>query len=338
MSIYLTGVTFKNAKVRPLDDAAVFASVVTDGIANGCELSIAGATLNLGAGNIIACGRNIKVPAAQAIAVTGASSGYARLVLTIDLSASEDQQIKLDMEYASLNVGQADTDSWYNIESVYASDDVSVGLRKDSTVVFAGNKNYDVHLCQSWKDIIEIGIGDSHIVGLKADGTVVAVGDEGYEENSRCAVSLWTDVVSIAAGSYHTVGLKADGTVLATGENDEGQCNVGTWKNVVAIAAGYNNTVGVLADGTLVATGNNEYGQCNVQGVRMFYSLESFKEDEKKAIEETEKKREEQIAVLNTEKNTLQTELANLKGLFTGKRRKEIEARLAQIESELNKL
>ncbi|WP_316637066.1 TIR domain-containing protein [uncultured Ruminococcus sp.] len=245
---------------------------------------------------------------------------------------------KLDMEYASLNVGQADTDSWYNIESVYASDDVSVGLRKDSTVVFAGNKNYDVHLCQSWKDIIEIGIGDSHIVGLKADGTVVAVGDEGYEENSRCAVSLWTDVVSIAAGSYHTVGLKADGTVLATGENDEGQCNVGTWKNVVAIAAGYNNTVGVLADGTLVATGNNEYGQCNVQGVRMFYSLESFKEDEKKAIEETEKKREEQIAVLNTEKNTLQTELANLKGLFTGKRRKEIEARLAQIESELNKL
>ena len=105
MSIYLTGVTFKNAKVRPLVDAAVFAFVVTDGIANGCELSIAGATLNLGAGNIIACGRNIKVPAAQAIAVTGASSGYARLVLTIDLSASEDQQIKLDMEYAASESG-----------------------------------------------------------------------------------------------------------------------------------------------------------------------------------------------------------------------------------------
>lgn len=105
MSIYLTGVTFKNAKVRPLDDAAVFASVVTDGIANGCELSIAGATLNLGAGNIIACGRNLKVPAAQAIAVTGASSGYARLVLTIDLSASENQQIKLDLEYAASESG-----------------------------------------------------------------------------------------------------------------------------------------------------------------------------------------------------------------------------------------
>lgn len=105
MSIYLTGVTFKDAKIRAIDDAAVFASVVSDGIARGCELTYSGATLNLGAGNIIACGRNIKVPAAQAIAVTGASSGYARLVLTIDLSASEGQQIKLDMEYAASESG-----------------------------------------------------------------------------------------------------------------------------------------------------------------------------------------------------------------------------------------
>jgi hypothetical protein len=34
----------------------------------------------------------------------------------------------------------------------------------------------------------------------------------------------------------------------------------------------------------------------------------------------------------------LQDELASLKGLFSGKRRKEIEARLVEIEKELEKL
>ena len=41
---------------------------------------------------------------------------------------------------------------------------------------------------------------------------------------------------------------------------------------------------------------------------------------------------------LECERTTLRTELANLKGLFTGKRRREIEARLAELEAELKKL
>lgn len=43
-------------------------------------------------------------------------------------------------------------------------------------------------------------------------------------------------------------------------------------------------------------------------------------------------------AELNEEITKLQTELANLRGLFAGKRRREIEGRLAQIEAELQKL
>jgi hypothetical protein len=39
-------------------------------------------------------------------------------------------------------------------------------------------------------------------------------------------------------------------------------------------------------------------------------------------------------SALESEKSALTTELSNLKGLFTGKRRKEIEARLAEIETE----
>lgn len=48
--------------------------------------------------------------------------------------------------------------------------------------------------------------------------------------------------------------------------------------------------------------------------------------------EQAEKKRD----VLEVEQATLQMELANLKGLFTGRRRREIEARLVEINIELN--
>ena len=54
-----------------------------------------------------------------------------------------------------------------------------------------------------------------------------------------------------------------------------------------------------------------------------------------KAAEET---RQKKIASLNSEKVSLDTEFANLRGLFTGKRRREIEARLTEINTELAEL
>jgi len=51
------------------------------------------------------------------------------------------------------------------------------------------------------------------------------------------------------------------------------------------------------------------------------------------------KNRREQLRKdMENEKNTLTSELANLKGLFTGKRRKEIETKLTEIEAELKGL
>ena len=88
--------------------------------------------------------------------------------------------------------------------------------------------------------------------------------------------------------------------------------------------------VGLKSNNTVVAVGNNDEGQCNISNWKLLRTKE-----EKKAEEEA---RQQRIATLNTEKANLQTELANLKGLFSGKRRKEIEARLAQIENELKGL
>ena len=66
----------------------------------------------------------------------------------------------------------------------------------------------------------------------------------------------------------------------------------------------------------------------------------SAKEAERKRAAEAAAQRAQERAAkkisLETERRMLQTELSNLKGLFSGKRRKQIEARISEINSELS--
>ena len=66
----------------------------------------------------------------------------------------------------------------------------------------------------------------------------------------------------------------------------------------------------------------------------------SAKEAERKRAAEVTEQREQERAAkkisLETEKRMLQTELSNLKGLFSRKRRKQIEDRISKINSELS--
>lgn len=105
MSIYLSGSTFAEQHVTPADDGAAFASALSDGILTGCAITSVGSTLKVAAGKILACGRVARVAAAQNIPVTGATSGYARLVLTVDLSKTATsttfEQVALDVETAN---------------------------------------------------------------------------------------------------------------------------------------------------------------------------------------------------------------------------------------------
>ena len=86
MSEFFTGVTFPQQKVTPSDDAVIRKTVLTDCILSGCALSYVGSTLTMGAGMILGCGRQFRHTSVQNWAVTGATSGYARLVLTLEMS------------------------------------------------------------------------------------------------------------------------------------------------------------------------------------------------------------------------------------------------------------
>ena len=105
MSDTFRGITFPYQKVAPADDAAVRRALLRDGILAGCDLSYSGFTLKMQPGYALACGRQFRHDAVEKWRMDGATSGYARLLLTIDMTeaSTEDtfEQIQTTVEYAS---------------------------------------------------------------------------------------------------------------------------------------------------------------------------------------------------------------------------------------------
>ena len=184
------------------------------------------------------------------------------------LSCSDERTVGLKTDGTVVAVGYegngwGNVSDWTNIAAISAGRVHTVGLKADGTVVIVRYVINGGGDVSDWADIVAISTGDNHTVGLKADGTVVAVGDNAAEQYE---VSNWTGIVAISAGRAHTVGLKADGTVVAVGYNGFGQCNVRGWTDIVAISAGDDHTVGLKTDGTVVAVGDDIFGQCDVSG------------------------------------------------------------------------
>ena len=252
------------------------------------------------------------------------------------------------VEAGSGKLSEHDVSKLTNIVAVAVGSGFTMGLKADGSVIEVGK-----YICfvSEWTNIVAVAAGSQHAVGLKADGTVVALGSN---SDGQCNVSGWRDIVAIAAGDDHTVGLKADGRVVAAGYNCG--CDVSGWRDIVAIAVGENHTVGLKSDGTVIAAGYDQFGQCNVSDWKLFDNFETLEADRKVAAEKfeaelkaaaekrkvaaekREAEREAKIKALSKERAALQTELSNLRGLFTGKRRREIEIRLAEIVIELKKL
>ena len=109
MSTNFTGVTFQKQKVTPIDDALIRRRILPDGILQGCKLSYSGSTLTMSAGQLMACGRQFRHPAAQNWPIVDATTGFARLLITVDLTRTASvetfDQIVDTIEYASAEDG-----------------------------------------------------------------------------------------------------------------------------------------------------------------------------------------------------------------------------------------
>ena len=124
-----TGVTFAQQKVLPSDDAIIRRKILSDGVLYGCELTYSGSTLTRSAGQLLICGRQIRHPAAQNWAISDATSGFARLVLTVDLTrtATKDtfDQVPDTIQYATSKDGfpelnQADVNTTGSVYQIAA--------------------------------------------------------------------------------------------------------------------------------------------------------------------------------------------------------------------------
>lgn len=181
--------------------------------------------------------------------------------------------------------GRCDVSSWENIVSIDGFGSLTIGLKENGEVEYAGDIGENVTLDTSkWKHIIDIAAGERYIVGLESDGTVLA---QGHNGDGQINVKKWKNVVDIATGWRFTVGLTKKGKLLFAGY-DNGQKeqyleNKNKWKDVIAVECGgagkgskckgAGHTVGLKKDGTVVAIGDNKYGQCEVSKWRDIVSI-----------------------------------------------------------------
>ncbi len=150
--------------------------------------------------------------------------------------------------------------SWTEIVNIVVGSLDVVGVRSDGTVVATGVTGETQSILDGWTDIVEVGYGSDFIYGLRRDGTVVCTGET--------EATSWTDVISLRVAhrgqNDMVIGLRSDGTVLAAGNDQTGMLAVEDWTDIMAISVSSGHTVGLRRDGTVVAVGRNGDGQCEV--------------------------------------------------------------------------
>lgn len=288
---------------------------------------------------------------------------YSRLSVDTYLGLREDGTVaiyKEDGEHELVDQLLSLVADWENIVELAKHDNNVCGIREDGTVLLAkiGEKD-SIEL--PVQGVVAACTGYNFNAFLKCDGTVEI---ETKDASQRYAVKEWTDIIQLSSDRDYLAGLRADGTVVAAfglqsymggyrsryDRMEKIVQELSQWTDIVAIKMVDMGVLAVKRDGTLVAVGKEaEETLKKHSDARLFQDADRVKENlqhrrdsalaaamEKLRI--AEEKRQARINALKTERENLFTELANLKGFFTGKRRKEIEAQLSEIETKLKGL
>lgn len=241
-------------------------------------------------------------------------------------------------------------DGLRDVKEITAGFSHTACLKEDGTVVvegrFSGCREPQTIVAR-WSDIAAIRSGTDRLMGIRKDGTVVCV-----PEYSHCYT--WRDVADGVVFRDTPIGITPDGTVLA--ENPIRDKYAGSvtlsgknWEQIQMLYATDTVVIGLGKDGTLRFAEPPKKERFKNKGIyqaRLFNRVETLAQDRMEMVRKlaeakqraAEKQRAEKLAKLKQEAGALQTELSNLKGLFTGKRRREIETRLTEIERELKGL
>ena len=243
--------------------------------------------------------------------------------------------------------GQCNVEAWESITAIAVSNAHTIGLKKDGTLVAAGKNDSGECNVTDCENIGAIVITYDTTVALRKDGTVVYKGTSYFPRFAE----QWADMIVLICDDSKIIGLRKDGTVTSTDEKTKEQ--VADWHDIINISF-FNklslgrDVYGLRRDGTVVTTNTHNIAE-QISDWRLFNSIDTLEQERAEGLArakaeritkekaEAERRAQERAAIL-AEQNGLQAELSQLKGLFSGKRRREIEARLAELSTALREL
>lgn len=195
-------------------------------------------------------------------------------------------------------------------------------LQTDMTITGYSSSD-DSSVLASWKNIIDISGGSEFFIGLHQNGTVSSYVHSVNERTfgpKAAQLKTWSNIVAIYSIGLDCYGLQEDGRLVTTCEERKEELT--KWKL-------FNN----------YKTIDLERKEVKEKKERERIEAQEKRERERKEwIEHEEARKKNQIEKLNKEREQLETEFKELTGLFSRKRRREIQQRLSEIESKLDGL
>ena len=254
--------------------------------------------------------------------------------------------------YGENDAGQCDFrwPDWMNIVAVEVCYDNTIGLKSDGTIVMTKKDDLFIAEASSWTEIVAISAGTHAIVGLKEDGTIVKAG-----LIDTVDTSAWTDIVAVSLGYQHIIGLRSDGTLLSAGNNPHGECDVSGIRLFESIDTYEAERVFAKEEAKRKADEERRVREAAIKQAEIEKQRREAERErlEKERLEKEQIAREQRLAqeraflelqrreqneALLRKQRQLQQELSSLKGWFAGKRRKEIEGALRQIQAKIENL
>ena len=243
--------------------------------------------------------------------------------------------------------------TWSDIVAIEVWETNLMGLTKDGEIkVTKPGSNRSPGYW--WEKVVAIGIDGEDYFGLNQDGTLCV--DWKYQDSYYSNPLIdWHDICAFQmTNSLGTsvVGWMPDGSMRTTDEN----IILNKCKDVVAVCCAKDLCVGLAKNGTLrvvseireekpILPDNVTEAKLDemISKWKLFSSIDTLESEREsartnRAEKDKQEEKENRKAILAEENDILRTELSGLKGLFSGVRRRQIEARLAEIETELKGL
>ncbi len=283
--------------------------------------SIYGRYVNVGVkkdGSVIAMGDNEN-------GICDKLTGYNNIEKASGMTTENIALLTNDGKVISIGGNYTGYEDWEDVVDVVSDYTGLYGFKKDGTVYFIKRGDggslekyrtyYGTHPSE-WKDIYKY-FGD-----CKAIDKYGRVYNYGSDEADKQLAGL-KDIVHIEKDTGFMVCIKADGTLhIITSEVD-----ISKWENVVSIWGSYRFVIGLKPDGTLIMDGRIENRE-ELEKWKLFEHINKRKNLKEEYVRNKRLADEKELA-------QAKNELANLKGLFTGTRRKQLEARILELEEEL---